>query len=300
MSPRSISNTSMERTIEKQAMIHRQRDDLIARYPALWNQLITEWNSPDSDDRAWLMYAASYLFLTAGVQWAMDPLMFRTRIPEAPFVDAVHDLQNLSFVILTHRHADHLDLDLLRTLKDLPTCFIVPDFMLPLVLEQTGIPKEKIIIPIPLQPVEMNGICITPFNGLHWENDPSKPSGLRGVPAMGYLIEFSGKRWLFPGDTRVYDAAQLPAFGPVDGLFAHLWLGRGCAMIDSPPLLDAFCRFCLALQPRHIILSHLDELNRSPMSYWDDSHANLAAAALQKISPDTRISSVHMGESVQL
>jgi hypothetical protein len=294
-----MQNTT-DRSIEKQKLIQVRRAQIVAHYPILWYQLITEWNSPGLDDRVWLMYAANYLFRTAGVRWAMDPLMLHARIPEAPFVDAVHDLHNLSFVILTHCHADHLDLDLLQTLKDLPTHFIVPDFMMPLVLEQAGIPKEKIIIPIPLQPFEMNGIRITPFNGLHWENDSSRPSGLRGVPAMGYLIEFSGKRWLFPGDTRVYDAAQIPAFGPVDGLFAHLWLGRGCAMIDSPPLLDPFCRFCLDLQPRCIILSHLNELNRGPLSYWDESHAILAAEVIQKISPDTHVSFAHMGESVQL
>ena len=96
---------------------------------------------------------------------------------------------------------------------------------------------------------------------------------LRGVPATGYLVEFQNKRWLFPGDTRTYDASQLPSFGPVDGLFAHLWLGRGCALMDEPPLLDAFCQFCLDLQPRRIILTHLNEFGRDADDFWDEEHA---------------------------
>jgi L-ascorbate metabolism protein UlaG (beta-lactamase superfamily) len=295
-----MQNTITDRATEKQQLIQARRAQAAAGYLDLWARLTTEWNSPGPDDRAWLMYTANYLFRTAGVRWAMDPLTLNWRIPEALPVDAALGLQNLSFVILTHSHADHLDLDLLRTLKHFPIRFIVPEFLLPQVRDETGIPEEKIIIPVPLQSFEMHGIHITPFNGLHWENDPSRRGGQRGIPAMGYLFEFSGKRWLFPGDTRVFDAAQLPAFGPVDGLFAHLWLGRTSAMMEPPPLLDEFCSFCLDLQPRRIILSHLDELNRGPVSYWDDSHASLAAVALQKISPDTRISSAHMGESVQL
>jgi L-ascorbate metabolism protein UlaG (beta-lactamase superfamily) len=172
--------------------------------------------------------------------------------------------------------------------------------MLPLVPDQTGIPEEKIMVPVPLQPFEMNGILITPFTGLHWENDSSRPNGLRGVPAMGYLIEFSGKRWLFPGDTRVYDSRQIPDFGPVDGLFAHLWLGRTGAMTEPPPLLESFCRFFLDLKPRRIVLSHLHELSRGPLSYWDESHAMLATKTLQKISPGVHIASANMGESIQL
>jgi L-ascorbate metabolism protein UlaG (beta-lactamase superfamily) len=295
-----MQNTITDRATEKQQLIQARRAQAVARYPNLWACIAAEWNTPGPGDRAWLMYAANYLFRTAGVRWAMDPLTLNWRIPEALPVDAARGLQNLSFVILTHSHADHLDLDLLRTLKHFPIRFIVPEFLLPQVRDETGIPEEKIIIPVPLQSFEMHGIHITPFNGLHWENDPSRPTGLRGVPVMSYLIEFSGKRWLFPGDTRIFDATQLPAFGPVDGLFTHLWLGRDCAMMDMPPLLDEFCRFCLDLQPRRLILSHLNELNRGPLNYWDESHASLAAVALQKISPDTRISSAHMGESVQL
>jgi hypothetical protein len=51
---------------------------------------------------------------------------------------------------------------------------------------------------------------------------------------MGYLLEFNGKRWLFPGDTRSYDASLLQSFGPLEGHFAHLWLSRTGAYLEVP------------------------------------------------------------------
>ena len=60
---------------------------------------------------------------------------------------------------------------------------------------------------------------LTPFDGLHIH-------GEHGVPAMGYLAEFSKKRWLFPGDTREFDFSKLPDFGELDDVIGHLWLGK--------------------------------------------------------------------------
>ena len=102
---------------------------------------------------------------------------------------------------------------------------------------------------------------------------PDYPDGRRGPPVMGYLAEFNGKRWLIPGDTRKDDANQLPSFGAVDGLFAHLWFGRSCALHSEPPLSDAFCQFCLDLSPRRILLTHLNEYGRDANEFWDLQHA---------------------------
>jgi L-ascorbate metabolism protein UlaG (beta-lactamase superfamily) len=137
------------------------------------------------------------------------------------------DLSTLSFVLLTHGHKDHLDLDLLAALRHLPIKWVVPEFILSNVVEQAGLPRENIIVPSPRASIELNGIRILPFDGLHWETTPD--GNRRGVPSMGYLIECNGRRWLFPGDTRTYNASQLPALDAVDAVFVHLWLGRGSA-----------------------------------------------------------------------
>jgi len=288
----------MDRFSEKQDEINQRRWEASALYPALWSKMIAEWNTPDPQDRVWLTYSANYLFRTNNVRWAIDPLTLSWRIEEAPKVDVARDLGGLSFILLTHRHNDHLDTELLSALRHMPITWVVPEFILSKVLRQSGLPRENIIVPSPLVPIEINGIHILPFSGLHCE---TKPDGnLKGVPAMGYLIECNGKRWLFPGDTRTYDASLLPALDPVDVLFAHLWLGRGSALMDEPPLLDAFCRFFLDLRPHRLILTHLTEFGRDANDFWDDSHAWCVSSRFKQIDPDISVVPAFLGENILL
>lgn len=212
-------------------------------------------------------------------------------------MDTARDLSALSFVLLTHEHKDHLDLDLLSTLKDLPIKWVVPEFLLSQI-ETAGLRRENIIVPSALTRIELDGIHILPFNGLHWET--SSDGCLKGVPAMGYFIECNGKRWLFPGDTRTYNASQLPVFNSVDAAFAHLWLGRGSALMDEPPLLDAFRRFFLDLNPRRIVLTHLNEFGRDASDYWDESHAQLVSSMFCETPAGPSIVSLQTGNSVLL
>lgn len=292
-----MQNTTTDRFAEKQVQIRRHRDELIACYPALWQNIITEWKSPDPD-RAWLMYSANYLFRTGEVRWALDPLTLNWRLKDsAPKVD-VSVLGDASFILLTHRHTDHLDLDLLSALRHFPIQWVVPEPILTQVTEQAGIPRENILVPKPLQPIEIKGIRIKPFDGLHWETESD--GTLRGVPATGYLIEWAGKRWLFPGDTRTYDASRLPDFGPLDGLFAHLWLGRGSALLDEPPLLDSFRRFFTELESRRIVLTHLMEFERTIDDYWDASHARMVTSNFEKRLSRIKISHALIGQKVLL
>ncbi len=293
-----MPDTTTDRFNKKQAQIIQHQAEVSARYPALWSKMIAEWNQPGMDDRAWLMYSANYLFRTNNVRWAMDPLRLSQRLPQAPTVEFAKDLDKLSFVILTHQHADHLDLDLIRELSHLPLFWVIPDFVLKWIKNKTNIILNQVIVPKPLQSFEIHGIRITPFDGLHWEKKTDEEP--RGVPAMAYLIEFNGKRWLFPGDTRTYDASQLPSFEHLDGIFAHLWLGRGCALQDAPLLEDAFCRFCHDLKPQNIVLTHLREFGRDPDDYWDEEHAKKVYSKIQDFPGGTFATHALMGESILL
>jgi L-ascorbate metabolism protein UlaG (beta-lactamase superfamily) len=288
----------MDPCTDPQARLEISKVRAAERYPNLWSKIISEWHMP-GDDRAWLMYAANYLFRSENVLWAIDPLRLCQRIPDAPVMDIRHDLAPLSFVLLTHRHADHLDLGLVSALKDSPTLWVVPEYLLEIV-QSAGISRERIVIPRALEPLHIHGITIVPFEGLHWEDDPAYPDGRRGVPATGYLLEFNGKRWLFPGDTRTYDANLLPYIGRVDGSFAHLWLGRGCAQLETPPLLEAFCRFCLALEPKQIVLAHMEEYGRSPDDFWGAEHAQKVMQCLKELDPNIQALPVYMGNQIGL
>jgi hypothetical protein len=283
-----------------QQEIERQRARWVKQYPSTWLEMIGEWNKAEDTDRAWLMYSANYLLRTGGTRWAIDPLVMSTRIPGVPEVDIAGGLGSLSFILLTHRHEDHLDLNVVRALRHALIRWVVPDFLYDSVVGEAGIPAEKVIVPRMLEPIRIDGVTITAFAGLHLSDAALEPDGIsHGVPAAGYLAEFQNKRWLFPGDVRSYDPSKIPAFGPVDIAFAHLWLGRSGALLDHPPLLDAFCDFYLKLNPSRLVITHLYELEREPDCIWGQCHFEMVSARLHQIVPDLPVSVCTMGESIE-
>lgn len=262
-------------------------------YPGLWEKIIADWQAEDTLSAAWLMYSANYLLRTAGVRWALDPYSLSERISGVARPNFTRDLARCELVVLTHTHSDHLDLTLLAGLSLLPVQFVIPKHTLEEVLDQVALPRSRIIVPQNGVPLTFGGLTLTPFDGLHLH-------GIHGVPATGYLAEFKGQRWLFPGDTRIYDASRLPRFGRLDGCFGHLWLGRACAAMPEPPQLDAFCAFFRALNPRRLVVTHLRELNRDEHDYWDDWHYQLVKQKLAGTFTEDRIRRALMGERVSL
>lgn len=278
------------------AHIKQVRRKLVDTYLASWDRMIQQWSVDDTPDAIWLMHAANYLARTGGVRWAIDPLRLGQRLPEAPDPN-VADLGALDFVLLTHLHSDHIDQQLWRALRERPTQWVVPHYMLDVFLEATGQSQqqwgERLIVPVPLQPVILHGMRVTPFEGMHWEWQAGAAQGtppINGLASTGYLVECQAKRWLFPGDTRTYERSRLPDFGPVDTVFAHLWLGRTSALLADPPELAAFGRFFTGLAPREqIVLAHLYETSRQPEDCWVDVHVKQAAAVLQQYLPEIQI-----------
>jgi len=276
------------RAEELKAKIARAR----VEYPALWRRFIREWREAESGDSAWLMVAANYLFYTGGVRWALDPFSLSTRISGVPHADYAADLEPLQLVLLTHAHNDHLDLNLINAIAGLSIQWIVPEFMLEKVTG-AGVPRKNIIAPENGNLIEFKGLGIIPFAAQHIH-------GRFGVPETGYLVECSGKRWLFPGDTRVYDPSKLPDFGPVDVVFAHVWLGKACANLPVPPLLEQFCQFYLSCKAKRILLTHLEELGRDEKDLWDERHARIIMQKMEVMHAFTIVEAYTMGGIIDL
>lgn len=267
--------------------------------------MTSEWREENDRDCAWLTYSANYLLRTAGIRWAIDPLILHTRLPEASPPDIAADLRGMDFVLLTHHHADHLDFKVIQALKNEPTRWVIPSFLLARIREKTELSPLKMIIPEAGKKVKIKGLSITPFKSPHWEMIPSpglEGAGFqrKGVPEMGYLVEFGCKRWLFPGDLRTYESSLMPGFSTLAGVFAHIWLGRSQALQEKPPLLEAYCRFFSALDTPRIILTHLEELHRPPEELWDLGHAEKVMKGLKTLRPDLEIAIARMGDRVEL
>lgn len=277
-----------------------RRSAAAREYPARLSELLEDWNTNTGADCAWLMYSANYLLRTGGKRWAIDPLWMGSRAPGIPPVDLRESFSGISYIVLTHAHRDHLDLDLLASLRELPILWIVPRPVLEIVQSRLHLPDEKIWVTCALQPIELDGLRLTPFDGLHWERGAGPNGTDRGIPATGYLAEFSGKRWLFPGDTRRYEASLLPEFEQVDGVFAHLWLGRAKALTPSLGMVELFCRFFTGLKARRIVVTHLDEFGRGVENCWGLGHYRLVEERFREMAPDVPISNACTGDKVNL
>lgn len=190
-------------------------------------------------------------------------------------------------------------MELLISLQNFPNTWIIPEFLLDH-LRTFGFQPQKILRPDPRESTYLAGMTLTLFEGFHWEGGGTHEKGRRGVPSTGYMVELNVKKWLFSGDTRTYHSGALTQFGPVDVLFAHLWLGRGCALQAAPELLKAFCLFCLSSQPRRIIVTHLEEICRKPEEYWDDRHFVLVEDWFRMHAPEIEVEPAYTGNHLVL
>jgi len=294
---------AFEHTRQKQ--IEQDRLEALTGFPRLWSDMVFAWRSDRPGDTAWLMYSANYLFRCGNIRWALDPMTLPHRLQQAGLPDLGADLQELNFVLLTHSHGDHFDPQVIRDMRNLPARWVVPAELIPMVPVPDGLPQDRLVVPRPPEAVEIEGFRIFPFDSLHWEASsasqrPLYPDGLRGVPENGYLVEHNGKRWLFPGDIRCFDPAGMPDFGPVDVVFAHAWLGRGAASAPDPGMLDKFCRFYLALHPKRVVLTHLQEWGRDAPDFLDAEHASAILTSIRQRAPGIQVEIAFMGDRIVL
>ncbi len=282
-----------DRIIERQRQIKQDIVRAAAGYTDLWRRIIREWRDSTAGSHLWLTYAANYLFSFDGFKWALDPFAISSRVANTPAPDYRVDLDSLSLVVLTHEHNDHLDMALVRALADLDIRWVIPPYLLGKIRREVSIPMDRVITPIPGEVIDIGPLQLLPFDSLHMR-------GGRGVAETGYLVRFSGKRWLFTGDIRTYDFGALPLFGRLDGVVAHLWLGKAQALADSPPLLGDFCDFFTSFETDRLIIAHMNEFGRDENDLWRETHFEVVSEAITQRRPGLRVEKALMGDRIDI
>lgn len=294
--PSSISGTGLPQQID---LLKQQAAEA---YPAAYDRMINEWQQP-GPDALWLLYAANYLFRVGEVRWAIDPLTLLTRLFGTLPLHAEQDFSKCDIIILTHNHHDHIDWHFLKSIGSLPIPWIVPEFLIEECTAQTGIQREQIIPAVVDQCIEIRGIRILPMEGHHWEYSPgasrSEPP-LKGLHSVSYLLEFHNKKWYFPGDVRAYDVVDRPSVGKIDGIAAHVWLGRMEDPLSDPPQLKPFCDYFSGFQSPRLVLTYLYEVGREMKDIWTLDHAQSIIQASRDLSPSGKVEAHCTGERVDL
>lgn len=279
----------------KKVYITRKVNKALHAYPKVWKKIVSEWSHAHYGDHMWLTYSANYLLRTAGIRWALDPFSLTTRVHYHSHPIFLRDLYSIQLIVLSHFHNDHLDPNLLLALSDLPITWVIPEFMLDSVQSIVKLNPSRLILPYPGIPITHGNLVLTPFNALHFNLKCH-----HGVPEMGYLAEFNGKRWLFPGDTRNYDPVALPNFGKVDGVLAHCWLGRASALDPEEEKIQDFCRFFSELKASRVIVTHLRDFGRGPQNFWDLEHYRMIKKQCALLSPAMNLSYALMGDKINI
>lgn len=258
-------------------------------YAELWARAIAQAFNEEHEHHAWLLGPSGYLLSAGGLRFGLDIHIHRPWIAEYLCGSLAGDLSRLDFMLLSHAHGDHYDEALLRLLKDAPVRWYIPAFFDRERVLATGISPELVTWMEPGRTYQMGSLAITAFESPHVK-----------VPELGYLVETEQSRLLFPGDVRHY-AGCLPDFGPVDCLFAHVWLGRGNAHnLPCEPWLSGFCDFAAALRPRRVFMTHLFELGRDTGNLWTYAHAGLAADGLLERDASLQVEIPRIGERLSL
>lgn len=262
--------------IMRQQEIKSKREIIVSGYSESWSKMICQWNSPRNNSLVWLMHTSSYLFNTRGIKWAVDPVMLCNQIPEVQAFTVSKDLNDLEFILLTHMHSDHIDIDLWEQLSDSACHWIVPEHMIEFFAGKTSIRRSCYSVAVPGQVITVANARITPFDAPHHEQ--LSTGKLNKVKSTGYFVAVNEESYLFPGDIRTYDPACLNPFRDISTVFAHVFLGRSAALEPVPPLLDAFVKFYLSCCPKKILLTHLyDFARKNPEDCWVTSHAQAVA-----------------------
>ncbi len=125
---------------------------------------------------------------------------------EPPPVSAADLASELDVAFVTHHHGDHFNIPTLRILAQKNRCtFVLPQTCLDQALE-SGISRERVVVPQPGQPFEIKGIKVEPTHAIHGNQEftvlTREADFIESIAHnCGYVINLPGRRLFQPGDS---------------------------------------------------------------------------------------------------
>jgi L-ascorbate 6-phosphate lactonase len=145
----------------------------------------------------------------------IDPFLTRRPDRRYPPPAAAADFADITLVLCTHEHADHLDVPFLRELCAINRAarIVVPAPVAGLAAAR-GLDPARLVAAVPPEPLTEAGLTVHPLPALHGIGGDQPvtyefaPDG--GPPRfLGYVVEIGGVRFYHAGDGLVYP--ELPA-----------------------------------------------------------------------------------------
>jgi len=270
--------------------------DYDKNFVSYWEGIFSSFSSHNSGDRVWFAGPSAYVFAFGGEKFAMD-LQIRRQSDFEKIKPRLHDfVKDVSFVLITHQHDDHMCIPLMRELKDTDIRWYIPHDCSRHLIESSGLKDENIVKVKPGDVFEIGNITVKAFHSPHVRADENELFAQRG-----YEISSHGKKLLFPGDVRDYDFSDYPDFGNVDICFSHLWAGND-SINESlyMPMLKKFADFNSAFHAKKYFLCHLYELGREEKYLWSYKHAGIAKDMFYGNIPESTIEIPKFGNTYEL
>ncbi|MBQ8606499.1 MAG: MBL fold metallo-hydrolase [Clostridia bacterium] len=246
------------------------------------------------DNKLWLAGPSSYVFSLNGTKFAVDLQIRRESDLEALRDSLDSDLSDISFVLITHQHGDHMCVPLINALKDADIKWFIPEGTRADYMERSGLSEDKIVRTKPGGKYNVNGIEINAFFTPH-------AVGEQPFLQCGYRISDGKKNVIIPGDIRDYDYCDYPKSSNIDLCVSHLWAGKDSMTPDKyMPMLEKFCKTSASFGAKRYFLCHLYEIGREESSLWRYVHAGIAMDMLYSLRPESIVEIPRLGESYNI
>ena len=211
---------------------------------------------------------SSYIIKLGNTKIAVDISLWNLPVDNEGRKALLELLSECDALIITHKHADHFDREIINNIPTEIPCFI-PDFI--------DCDRENVIKTRDGYEAVLKDINLTFFESAH---------GADGniVPEYGFCIGFEGKNYLFPTDVRDYKEEHR-VFENTEVLIAHLWLGRANALnIHNNSYVNDFSAFARSFGAKRVYLSHMFDVRREIEDMWTDIHSDLVKEIIDNVN----------------